>query len=73
VNFIGSSSPGKCGEIQRLFNAKAVPSGGTDLGEKPESYSEKNIGAMHEFVRKLSQAKDFQDVVRIQTQFLQLH
>jgi hypothetical protein len=32
---------------------------------------EKNIAATHEFVLKLSQAKDFQDVVRIQNEFMQ--
>jgi hypothetical protein len=49
----------------------SYPSGGTDLGEKLKSYAEKNIAATHEFVLKLSQAKDFQDVVRIQTEFMQ--
>src|ERR1039458_8215782 len=49
----------------------SYPSGGTELGEKLKSYAEKNIAATHEFVLKLSQAKDFQDVVRIQTEFMQ--
>jgi hypothetical protein len=55
------------------FVKKAVssfPSGGTELGEKLKSYAEKNIAATHEFVLKLSQAKDFQEVVRIQSEFM---
>ena len=48
----------------------SYPSGGTDLGEKLKSYAEKNIAATHEFVLKLSQAKDFQEVVRIQSEFM---
>jgi len=31
----------------------------------------KNIAATHEFIKQLSQAKDFQDMVRIQTEFMQ--
>ena len=50
----------------------SYPSGGTDLGEKLKSYAEKNIAATREFILKLSQAKDFEDVVRIQTEFMQL-
>jgi hypothetical protein len=49
----------------------SCPSGGTDLGEKVKIYTEKNIAATHEFIKQLSQAKDFQDAVRIQTQFMQ--
>ena len=49
----------------------SYPLGGTDLGEKLKSYTEKNIAAAHDYVHKLSQAKDFQDVVRIQTEFMQ--
>jgi hypothetical protein len=49
----------------------SYPSGGTDLGEKLKSYAAKSIAATHEYVQKLSQAKDFQDAVRIQTEFVQ--
>jgi hypothetical protein len=49
----------------------SCPSGGTDLGEKVKIYAEKNIAATHEFIKQLSQAKDFQDAIRIQTQFMQ--
>jgi hypothetical protein len=64
------------GAVDNYFNflqktISSYPSGGTDLREKLKSYAEKNIAATHEFVLKLSQAKDFQDVVRIQTEFMQ--
>ena len=49
----------------------SFPSGGTDFGEKLKSYAEKNIAATHEFIKQLSQAKDFQDALRIQTEFMQ--
>ena len=49
----------------------SFPSGGTDFGEKLKSFAEKNIAASHEFIKQLSQAKDFQDVLRIQTEFMQ--
>ena len=47
------------------------PSGGTEFGEKLKTYAERNITATHEFIRQLSHAKDFQDVIRIQTKFMQ--
>ena len=64
------------GAVDNYFNflrktISSYPSGGTDFGEKLKSYVEKNIAATHEFVLKLSQAKDFQDVVRIQNEFMQ--
>jgi hypothetical protein len=64
------------GAVDNYFNflqktISSYPSGGTDFGEKLKSYAEKNIAATHEFVLKLSQAKDFQDVVRIQNEFMQ--
>jgi hypothetical protein len=65
------------GVVDNYFNflqkiISSLPSGGTDLGEKLKSYAEKNIAATQEFVHKLSQAKDFQDVVRIQMEFVQM-
>ena len=50
----------------------SYPSGGTEFGEKLKTYAEKNIATAHEYVNKLSQAKDLQDVVRIQTEFMQM-
>ena len=54
-----------------LQTISSYPSGGTDLGEKLKSYAEKNIAATQEFIHRLGQAKDFQDIVRIQTEFMQ--
>ena len=42
-----------------------------DLAEKMKTYTERNISASAECVGKLSQAKDFQEVFRIQTEFMQ--
>ena len=44
---------------------------GTEFGEKLKSYAEKNIAATNEYVSKLSEAKDLQEVIRIQTEFMQ--
>jgi hypothetical protein len=49
----------------------STPSGGTELGEKLKSYAEANLTTTHEFVRQLSQVKDFNEMVRIQTEFMQ--
>ena len=56
--------------IQRAMSS--YPSGGTELAEKLKSYTKNNIAAAEEFVDKLSQANDLQDVVRIQTEFVQM-
>src|SRR5271154_2176147 len=62
------------GAVDNYFNflQKAIssyPTGGYELGEKIKSYAEKNIAATHEFLRKVGQAKDFQEILRIQTEF----
>jgi hypothetical protein len=49
----------------------AAPSGGTEFGERLKSYAEKNAAATHDFMKQLSQAKDLQDIFRIQTEFVQ--
>ena len=56
--------------IQRAISS--YPSGGTELGEKLKSYTKENIAAAGEFADKLSQAKDFEDVIRIQTEFMEM-
>jgi hypothetical protein len=48
----------------------SFPSGGTDLGKKLKDQSVQNITAMHELVKRLSQAKDFEEALRIQTAFM---
>jgi maltose-binding protein MalE len=49
----------------------SYPLGGTEFGEKLKSYFEKNIATANEYVRKLSEAKDLHEVIRIQTEFMQ--
>ena len=49
----------------------STPSGGSEFGERLKTHAETNITAAHEFVKQLSQAKDLQDLVRIQTEFMQ--
>src|SRR5271156_5243582 len=49
----------------------SCPTGGTQVGEKLKSYSERNIATARDYMRKLSRAKDFTEVVRIQTEFMQ--
>ena len=44
---------------------------GPDLAEKMKTFTERNIAASAECVGKLSQANDFQEVFRIQTEFMQ--
>jgi hypothetical protein len=55
--------------LQRAISS--CPTGGTQLGEKMKDYSERNIAAGRDYMRKLTQAKDFTEVARIQTDFMQ--
>ena len=48
----------------------SAPSGGTEFGEKVKACAEQNISATQEFVRELSYAKDIQDMLRIQMEFI---
>lgn len=57
------------GFVQKAISS--FPLTGTEFGEKLRSYAEKNIAATNEYVRKLSEAKDLQEVIRIQTEFMQ--
>ena len=47
------------------------PFGGTELGDKVRDCAEKNIAIARDYVHKLSRAKDFLEVVPIQTEFMQ--
>jgi hypothetical protein len=51
-------------------NLTALPTGGTDFGEKLKAYTDKNIASVQQFLKHMTEAKDFQDVVRIQTEFM---
>jgi hypothetical protein len=52
-------------------SVSSFPSGGTELGEKLKDQSLQNINAVHEFVKRFRQAKDFEAALRIQTEFMQ--
>ncbi len=52
-------------------NMSNAPWGKTDLAEVIKSNAEKNVAAIFEYGQKLITAKDIQDVVRIQTEFMQ--
>jgi hypothetical protein len=43
----------------------------SDLSKKMKNYTEQNVAAASEFAGKLTQAKDFQDFWRIQSEFMQ--
>jgi len=45
--------------------------GSNDLTEKMKTYTARNISASTDCMHKLSQAKDFQEAIRIQTEFMQ--
>jgi hypothetical protein len=56
-----------------LQNTMSVsPWGSTDLNKKLSTYATENVKAAVTFVQKLSQAKDLQDVIKIQTEFVQM-
>jgi hypothetical protein len=63
-----------CGAMDNYFDffhkaIASIPTDGTQIGEKLKSYSEENIAVARDYMRKLSQAKDFTEVVRIQLDF----
>ena len=49
----------------------ASPWAGTELNKKVVDYAQQNVATAFGFAQKLTQAKDLQDAVRIQTEFLQ--
>jgi hypothetical protein len=49
----------------------ASPWAGTELNEKVADYAQQNVASAFGFAQQLTQAKDLQDLVRIQTEFLQ--
>lgn len=57
------------GLMEKAFSF--YPVGGTELAERMKSYKEQNISAAGDFVHNLSQAKNFQDIIRIQTEYMQ--
>src|SRR5215468_6378865 len=52
-------------------NLKASPwSASSDLSKQMQGYMEKNLAAASDFTQKLSQAKDFSEFWRIQSEFV---
>jgi hypothetical protein len=49
----------------------SIPTDGMQFGEKLKSYSESNIATARDYMHRLSQAKDFGEVLRIQVDFAQ--
>lgn len=47
------------------------PWAGTELSKKMTDYAQQNVASAFGFAQKLTQAKDVQDMVRIQTEFFQ--
>jgi len=56
--------------VQKMFSS--FPLGSTELTEKMKSFTEENIATAQAYVLRLSQAKDFQEIIRIQTEYMQL-
>src|ERR1700730_2046970 len=52
-------------------SVSSFPSGGTELGKKLKAQSLQNITAVQDLVKRFSQAKDFEEALRIQTEFMQ--
>ena len=52
-------------------SVSSFPTGGSELGEKLKDQSVQNVTAVHDLVKRLSQAKDFEEALRIQTEFMQ--
>jgi hypothetical protein len=64
------------GAVDNYFNflqktMSSYPWGGSELADTLKGFAEQNVTASHEYVRKLSQAKTLQDVIQIQTEFMQ--
>jgi len=51
--------------------ASAAQTGAKDMREKAIAFAEKNVAASFEFAQKLVRAKDFEEVTRLQTEFIQ--
>ena len=51
--------------------AKAAQAGARDVSEKAMSYAEQNVAAAFEFAQKIVRANNVQDLVQLQTEFVQ--
>ena len=52
-------------------SVSSFPSGGTELGERLKDQSFQNIDTVHELVKRFSQAKDFEEALRIRSEFME--
>ena len=68
---VGQNMEKARGAMDNYFSFLQNILGSNDLTEKMKTYTERNLSASAECVGKLSQAKDFQDAIRIQTEFMQ--
>ena len=50
--------------------AQAARSGAMDVGGRAMSFAERNMAASFEFAQKLVQAKDVEEVIRLQTEYV---
>jgi phasin family protein len=56
------------------FFQRAVPAnvmGGNELSDKVMKYAQRNVQGAFEFAQKLAQVKDVQELVKLQTEFIQ--
>jgi len=51
--------------------ANAAQSGAKDVGQRAMSFAEQNVASSFEFAQKLVRAKDIQEVMALQQEFLQ--
>jgi phasin len=52
-------------------HASTARAGAKDVGEKAMTFAQQNIMASFEFAQKLLKARDVQDVMKLQTEFIQ--
>jgi hypothetical protein len=57
------------GFVQSAFSS--LPMTSPELMDKIKHFTEENIGTSREFVQQLSRAKDIQDIIRIQSAYMQ--
>ena len=55
--------------VQSAFSS--LPMTDPELLDKIKGFTEENLFSSREFVKKLGQSKDLQDVIRIQTEYMQ--
>jgi Phasin protein len=48
----------------------SMPGGGSELADKMKTFAEKNIAATHQFLTEMSQAKDFGELMSLQSEFM---